>query len=178
MRYLKSYKLFESNKSADFNYKDYFYDITDNGIDIEFISFPDNHFCIKINGESEDMVKSCIIAMELNESIELRYSKVLDNFYIFDNQLVNKFIYLIKDLKMEKLSNGDVQWLNADNKIVMYQDQKYQFVEVSYNKVWSFFRSYLETQIEVERGFMACLIEEAFKFRSPKLQTIGRSNTA
>ena len=157
MKYLKSYKLFESIKPFD---ESIFQELMDEA-SYNFISLPGGHFCIEIKDcDDETMVSKAV--KKLNLDIECRYSKVEKNYYIFDMGAINKFKCLIEDLKMKKYNNGDLIF-KKDTVVLMHQENGY--IWVKFCEIWSVFEYYFHTEPRVNRGFMSNLIEEVFKFR-------------
>jgi hypothetical protein len=175
MRYLKSYKIFEDSDesiNSGEDLIDYFYDLTDENVEYEFEQLKNKHFLIKLSNvqeNKEDLIKSIVSRINTSKSIKLRYSKVENNYYIFDLDLINKFKYLIEDLEMIK-DNGNIIFKNSDNEILMKQNLKKRYLYVSYLRIWSKFESYFpdpspDPNFEDQRGFMSNLVEEVFKFR-------------
>src|ERR1035437_9026908 len=105
MKYLKSYKLFESIDIKPFD-ESIFQELIDEGATYTYIPLPDGHFCVEIKDcEDETLFNKAI--KKLNMDVKSRYSKVRDNYYIFDMDCVNKFKYLIKDLN-KYYDNGNL----------------------------------------------------------------------
>src|ERR1035437_8840913 len=156
MKYLKSYKLFESIDIKPFD-ESIFQELIDEGATYTYIPLPDGHFCVEIKDcEDETLFNKAI--KKLNMDVKSRYSKVREEYYIFDMGSIDKFKYLIEDLKMTKDEAGDL-WFKRDGVSLMRQDLKNKIFWVEAEQIWSVFESYFHTQPLVNQGFMSNLVE-------------------
>jgi hypothetical protein len=185
MKYLKSYKLFESIDIKPFD-ESIFQELIDEGATYTYIPLPDGHFCVEIK-DCEDEILFNKAIKKLNMDVKSRYSKVREEYYIFDMGSIDKFKYLIEDLKMTKDKAGDL-WFKEDgatnDRVLIQQGLKSDYCWVKYDKIWSVFESYFNTTgaapsygvpvlaglvasltYKVNQGFMSNLIEEVFGFR-------------
>jgi hypothetical protein len=159
MKFLKSFKLFESTESVDHPILDFLYDLSDEGIDVKLLPVKENHIAIGIGDCDESEVSKIINRINDSGDFEVRYTKVGEVYYVFDYELIKKFLYLIKDLK--RVGNDFVD----GSEILMRQDSKNGYFRVRYSKIWSIFESFFPGNYKYQQGFMSSLVEEAFKFR-------------
>ncbi len=85
--------------------KEYFYDLIEDGVQYEFTTLRNGHFCIEIfnTDEQKSQIESIVNQINDIEDFKVILSDIqIRGLYIFDLSLVQKFDYFFKDIKVCK----------------------------------------------------------------------------